>query len=859
MSTVRQARYEYWPPALYPATIALCIGIYFALRSSQQSLLFATYVPVALGATVITVFELYTPHLKAWIAERREVWNDLLFMVVVQMVLPKALSFLSVLTLLKLLEGGHWQPRSLWPHQWPIGAQVVLMILAADFLRYWLHRFSHELSPLWKLHAVHHSPKKLYWVNVGRFHPIEKALQFLVDALPFIVVGVAADVLSLYFVFYAVNGFFQHCNVELRMGPLNYVISGPQLHRWHHSRKPEEANSNYGNNVIVWDLVFGTYFYPRDRLVEELGLRNDEYPQDFTAQMKTPFAGRIDSEKLPVQALGEIAINLLLRIRMSWIGASLYRPVMRAADDPARAQATVLRRIMAANEASEYGREHGFSEVVDHQSFADRVPVTDFERLRPYVDRQDGEGVPALTVERPLMYNRTSGTTGAPKFIPVLERTLNDLQTSQKIFSFVQYRARPEAFHGKILGLVSPAVEGFRASGKPYGSASGHIYERMPRLTRTKYVVPSQVFSIEAYDTKYYVIARLALEQPDITYVGSANPSTFHKLLETIHQRSEEIVTDIGAGTCAGIADLPSPAAEAVSRLMEPNSQRARQLRKIFATRQEPGFGDFWPCLKLLTTWTRGSCAISLNSIRLQFPPDITVVDVGYLASEVRGTVTVDVADNAGLPTLQENFFEFVEKDKWEEGEGDFLGLQELEVGREYYLFVTTPAGLCRYDMNDIVAVSGKFRQTPTLVFVQKGKGVTNITGEKLYESQVVEAMRKVEKRLALPVRHYQMLADETTARYLLYIELDTATNVSEEEVATHLEEELQEINIEYAGKRASDRLKPLQVITLRRGTYERYKEFLLSGGRGEGQFKAIALQYAGDFDFDLSQHAVSR
>ena len=131
-------------------------------------------------------------------------------------------------------------------------------------------------------------------LNVGRFHPVEKGLQFLFDALPFILLGVSAEVLALYFVFYSVNGFFQHCNIELRLGYLNYLVSGPELHRWHHSRKIEESNSNYGNNLIIWDTLFATRYLPEGKRVGELGLVNRHYPQSFSAQMKTPFVKGLD-------------------------------------------------------------------------------------------------------------------------------------------------------------------------------------------------------------------------------------------------------------------------------------------------------------------------------------------------------------------------------------------------------------------------------------------------------------------------------------------------------------------------------------------------------------------------------------
>ena len=857
--TKAQLRYDYWPPVLYPLVMATCIGLFFILRGIEQPLLLYTYVPVILGAAIITLAELYLPHLKIWIANRHDVLNDTFFMVVVQMFLPKVLTFLAAIVLVKISSAAAIQPKELWPHHWSIGGQVVLMILIADFLRYWLHRLCHKNALLWKLHAVHHSPKKLYWVNVGRFHPVEKALQFLMDALPFIAVGVGGEVLALYFVFYAVNGFFQHCNIELRMGVLNYIISGPQLHRWHHSRKPIESDTNYGNNIIIWDLIFGTYFFPREKRVQELGLLNKEYPLEFASQLKTPFSGRINNERLPLHSVWEIIIGLLLKVKMLWIRMTLYRSLKQACKNPTQVQEKVLRSILSANASTEYGQKYGFPDVVDHKSYISTVPICEYEDLRPYIERQDKERVPALTSEFPCMYNQTSGTTGQPKLIPVLSQTLKDLKRSQQTFSYIQYRMRSTAFHGSLLGLVSPPIDGYLESGTPYGSASGHIYNRMPRLTRTKYVLPDEVFAITAYEAKYYIICRLAVERDDVTYVGSANPSTFHRLLDTIRSRGEEIIADIETGNCQHLDELDELTSESVSRMLKPNLNRARELREIYGRGTNVTFFDFWPYIKLLTTWTGGSCGISLKSIMPAFPEDTQAVELGYLSSEVRGTITINIDTNEGIPTIQENFFEFVEKGIWEEGGRDYVGVASLEVGKQYYLFVTTPAGLYRYNMNDIIAVTGWFESTPTIKFVQKGKGVTNITGEKLYEMQVIEAVERAEKHFAFSVRFYQVLADEKDSRYELYVEAISDNPIDPQNLANYVDGELQQINVEYETKRAGNRLKPLDASLLTKGTCDEYKKHCMNGGQSESQFKGVLLQYAKDASFDLKQYRINR
>lgn len=278
---------------IYPCIIGLAVVSHWFMLRQGLPLLAATYAPVLSAALLIHILEHRLPYQKQWLPNKGDLGNDTIFMLLVQVILPKVLSFLVVLYLLGWFQSMSWVG-NIWPQQLPLAVQAILMLLIADLLRYWLHRAFHEWPFLWSFHAVHHSPKKLYWMNVGRFHPFDKATQYLFDVLPFIFLGVSAEVLAFYFVFYAINGFFQHCNINMRLGVLNYLISGPELHRWHHSIHYKEANQNYGNNLIVWDLLFGTYFLPKNRLVGDLGLLNRNYPQSFVAQMKTPFVRKLD-------------------------------------------------------------------------------------------------------------------------------------------------------------------------------------------------------------------------------------------------------------------------------------------------------------------------------------------------------------------------------------------------------------------------------------------------------------------------------------------------------------------------------------------------------------------------------------
>ena len=280
----------------YPMVLFFGLVLHYQLIETGFGLQAATYLPVIIGAVIVTGLERRFPFRPRWQADKQDILQDAVYMALIQGVFPKLVSWTVLLFLSRILHTQDLIIGGWWPSHWPVPFQMVGMMVIADGLRYWLHRWAHEWEPLWRFHAVHHSPHKLYWLNVGRFHPIDKGLQVFLDTLPFVLLGVSEEVLGLYVVCYAINGFFQHCNVDLRFGMLNYVISGPELHRWHHSMKKQESNHNYGNNLIIWDLLFGTWYLPTARNVQELGLMNRAYPTTFLQQMTIPFVPGVDKQ-----------------------------------------------------------------------------------------------------------------------------------------------------------------------------------------------------------------------------------------------------------------------------------------------------------------------------------------------------------------------------------------------------------------------------------------------------------------------------------------------------------------------------------------------------------------------------------
>ena len=182
--------------------------------------------------------------------------------------------------------------------------------------------------------------------------------------------------------------------------------------------------------------------------------------------------------------------------------------------------------------------------------------------------------------------------------------------------------------------------------------------------------------------------------------------------------------------------------------------------------------------------------------------------------------------------------------------------LHELEDGRDYYVFVTTADGLYRYDMNDIVRVTGRVHQTPSLVFIQKGKGVTSITGEKLYETQVLDAAMGVFSDRNLQAEFFIMLADQENAAYTLFLEALNSESEMPSRLSGDLDKRLQASNIDYESKRVSGRLAPLTVRLLRPGTGDMYRRSRVAQGQRDAQFKYLHLQYSSECGFDFDAFA---
>ena len=548
----------------------------------------------------------------------------------------------------------------------------------------------------------------------------------------------------------------------------------------------------------------------------------------------------------------------LLRLALSAASGRHHRGLLRACETPTSTQEAVLGRILADNAATVFGKDHGFGSIAGFGEYQRAVPVQTYEDVRVHIERQEFSGEPCLTTEQPVYYNRTSGTVAEPKNIPLTKTGLARIQRLQRLAAYALSR-QTRALGGKVFVVSGAAHEGTMPAGTPYGSASGLLYASQGALLRRRYVLPASVSDIADYDARYLAMAVLGATDDSVTSMATANPSTFVRLMAVLNENASAVLDAVATGRLpAECSPASPPNAGAVS--FPAHSSRATQLRRRLESAGQLTYADIWPHLRAVVTWTGGSCGLAVQRLEPLLTPDCPVFELGYLASEVSGTVNIDPIRNSCVATLTDNFFEFAERDEWEsEASAADRGLAtctlaELESGRDYYVIVTTADGLYRYDMNDIVRVTGTVGDTPVLSFVQKGKGVTSITGEKLYESQVIDAVTAQLAASGAISPFFIMLADPAKASYTLFLELAGVPD-GVAGMASRIDDALRNANIEYDAKRASGRLVPLEVRRLTDGTGEAYRRQRVADGQRDVQFKYLHLQYRDECSFSFDAY----
>jgi sterol desaturase/sphingolipid hydroxylase (fatty acid hydroxylase superfamily) len=284
---------------LYPTLFGvMSIYIWFELQQPREQI--GHYYGYYISALMITlvIIEALFPARKKWRMTYKSFFlRDLPYMIIG----GATMALMQYLANLAIVQYGISQGSA---HQdMPLIPGVILALLIMDFFWYWIHRYSHESNSrlgqwFWRMHVAHHLPQQVYVLMHAVAHPLNTIIARSIFSVPLYLLGFSVEVLFVTNLIVGLQATISHFNVDLRVGWINYLLVGTELHRYHHSADPKQGK-NYGSVVPIWDILFGTFYYKPNELPRQLGIAQpDKYPADRQVWrvMLLPFRRIVDLE-----------------------------------------------------------------------------------------------------------------------------------------------------------------------------------------------------------------------------------------------------------------------------------------------------------------------------------------------------------------------------------------------------------------------------------------------------------------------------------------------------------------------------------------------------------------------------------
>ena len=508
-------------------------------------------------------------------------------------------------------------------------------------------------------------------------------------------------------------------------------------------------------------------------------------------------------------------------------------------------QRELLLSRIARNADSDFGRDHHFGEIRSPADFRKRVPVGDYSRHEPYIDRVRNGQVSALfgPGTEVLMFAMTSGTTNRPKTIPVTREALQDYREGWLVWGIQAFDAHPDIIENglrPILQIASDWRESYTPAGIPCGAITGLTASMQSRMIRTTYCMPPSGSRIKDVESKYYLALRSSIHK-NLGTIIAANPSTILNMVRLGDRERETLIRDLFDGTLDRKWAIPDDVRKELRfRMRIRRKDAARRLEKLVAEHGRLLPRDYWPNLEFLPNWMGGTMRAYLRGYP-EFFGDKPVRDVGLIASEGRMTIPIEDGTPAGVLDVRHHYFEFIPEEEADKPEPETVEAVDLVEGKNYFILLTTAGGLYRYNIFDLVRCVGFHGEAPVVEFLNKGAHFSSLTGEKLSEHQVISAVEKAQRTAGVRLRSYLLLPiwGDPPSYGLLVENSDLPEGEAAGRFIEAVEHELRELNVEYAAKRDTLRLGPVRTIRIQDGAWAEFQKRRLarSGGTVE-QYK---------------------
>lgn len=523
-----------------------------------------------------------------------------------------------------------------------------------------------------------------------------------------------------------------------------------------------------------------------------------------------------------------------------------------AAADPIAAQREILLRILRQNADSAAGMEYGFGAIRSVAEFRARLPTSDYESVRPRVERMAAGEAGLLTSHDVECFEPSGGSSGASKLIPYTSALLSEISAATMPWVFDLLQHRPALRNGTAYWAVSPTARQDRVTSGGTRIGMEHDSDYFPRFVRALLDrvlgTPRALARAPDIATCRYLTLRALIARTDLSFISVWNPSFLTLLATTLDERFSMLLRDLESGELS--VPLESGLRDELRRALPAKPRLARDLERRFGRRPPEDLGAVWARLDLISCWGGGHASRALNVMRRRFP-DVAIQAKGLLSTE--GVVSFPLAMAGGsVAAVSSHLLELVPDDST--GEAEAIGVEAAELGRTYGVLLTTSGGLYRYRTGDLVRVDGWYRRAPVLTFVGRSDAASDVAGEKLTPRFAETVIASALLEIGVDAR-FVMLApvwrSNDTPHYALFVE---CAALDAERLATAVETRLREAH-HYSLCRELGQLSGVRAVVVEDGdsTYERG---CLARGQRAGSIKPVALDARLGWDVDFMRRA---
>lgn len=508
---------------------------------------------------------------------------------------------------------------------------------------------------------------------------------------------------------------------------------------------------------------------------------------------------------------------------------------------PSQVQAQFLIELLRSYQSTELGQKLKLAEINTVDQFRDRVAVQPYNFYEPYLERIT-EGRPNVMTPDPVIYlNLTSGSTGKKKLIPVTKRSRQVRSHANQIgmgfvFEAMRRRRRPI---GQMLLTSSTQLLGHTSSGIPYGPVSVGDLRLANFLHRQIFAHPHE--SLQPADSlaRHYVCLLFALRNPLTGVIGANFPVLGLRLCNYLETYAKELIEDLETGAIAPWLKLEPHLRHALERQWSADPQRAADLRAILTREGRLTPYLAWPNLAFVVTARGGTSNFYFERFPTYFG-DTPIFGGLYASAEAVFGIYPDVDTDGTLLALEHGFYEFVPQNQWDAQQPKTVLAEDVNVGESYRILVTNHSGFYRYDIGDVVEVTGFHHQTPIITFRHRRGGLLSSTTEKTTEFHVVQVMQRLQHEFGVMLENFcvTLAGDRIPPHYLVNIELVPGSSLSNPgQFIVQFDRYLKEIHTSYEVKRR-DQVPPPHLRILAPGSFAKIRHHMLESGIPESHIK---------------------